>query len=266
LWISDTTGDHGTDIAPPSGVTNMIAWAGDRVLYTTDTGDHLSIKSLVPERNTAEEVVSTGGGPGATSDGRTILYTVGVTADLWKADHDGLHAERLVSGPVATPVVTGDDREVIFLTRRDGQQTAWIVPLAGGNPRPLTTMVVSFPTLDVSQDGASMVFGSFDREGRPITLTCDLPACATPRRVPALDGHSAITRWMPDGRTIGYLDFATPSNIWAAPLDSGLPRQLTRFSDPSIRLGDFHWSRDGRLAVARFKTTNDIVLFKGLKR
>jgi Tol biopolymer transport system component len=112
----------------------------------------------------------------------------------------------------------------------------------------------------------SMVFGSFDSEGKPVTLVCDLPACGTSHRVPALDGLNAMTRWMPDGHTIAYLDAATRSNIWAAPLDGRAPRQLTHFTDPSTALGDFHWSRDGRLAVARFKSTTDIVLFKGLKR
>jgi hypothetical protein len=30
-------------------------------------------------------------------------------------------------------------------------------------------------------------------------------------------------------------------------------------------ISDFAWSRDGQLAVARMMTTNDVVLFKGLR-
>jgi hypothetical protein len=49
------------------------------------------------------------------------------------------------------------------------------------------------------------------------------------------------------------------------PLDGKPPHQLTHFTD---RTGtDFVWSRDGkRLAIARSTTTNDIVLFTGLKQ
>ena len=43
-------------------------------------------------------------------------------------------------------------------------------------------------------------------------------------------------------------------------------RKLTGFTDGAV-IGDFAWSRDGkRLAVSRSTTTNDIVLFTGLKR
>jgi Tol biopolymer transport system component len=71
-------------------------------------------------------------------------------------------------------------------------------------------------------------------------------------------------RWTPDGRAIAYINSATTSNVWLQPVDGGAPRQLTQFTDRTI--SDFAWSRDMRLAVARATITNDIVLFKGLKR
>jgi len=50
------------------------------------------------------------------------------------------------------------------------------------------------------------------------------------------------------------------------PLSGAPPRQLSRFADGRAIL-DFAWSRDGaRLAIARAKTTTDIVLFRGLRR
>jgi len=57
-----------------------------------------------------------------------------------------------------------------------------------------------------------------------------------------------------------------PTNIWAQPIDGASPRQLTRFAD-SRPIADFRWSADGqRLAIVRESVTNDIVLFKGLRR
>jgi Tol biopolymer transport system component len=74
-------------------------------------------------------------------------------------------------------------------------------------------------------------------------------------------------RWTPDGRGIAYIDAAaTQSNLWVQWLDGGSSYQITHFTDGRT-IGEFAWLHDGkRLAVARATTTNDIVLFKGLKR
>ena len=78
-------------------------------------------------------------------------------------------------------------------------------------------------------------------------------------------GARAPLKWIPDGRGIGYVT-GTPGNLWVLPLDGTPVRQLTHFTDERP-IADFAWSRDGqRLAIARTTTTNDIVLFKGLKR
>ena len=73
-------------------------------------------------------------------------------------------------------------------------------------------------------------------------------------------------RWTPDGRAIAYVAVGTPANLWARPFDGQPPHQLTHFSDDRGII-DFAWSRDGkRLAISRATVTNDIVLFKGLRK
>jgi hypothetical protein len=90
----------------------------------------------------------------------------------------------------------------------------------------------------VSPDG-TIVFRSQDGQSRPTTILCGLPACAS-RRALTLPGDRP--HWMPDGRAIAYVDAATQTNLWAQPLDGK------------------------RVAIARGTLTNDIVLFRGLKR
>ncbi len=71
-------------------------------------------------------------------------------------------------------------------------------------------------------------------------------------------------KWMPDSRTVAFID-TTLSNIWGMPIDGKAPYQVTKFIDGRT-ITDFSWSRDGkRLAISRSVTTNDIVLFKGLR-
>lgn len=67
-------------------------------------------------------------------------------------------------------------------------------------------------------------------------------------------------RWMADGQSLAYIDrHGGVSNIWAQPLDSNAPRQLTDFHNDQIF--DFAFSSDGkRLTIARGAESSDIVL------
>jgi Tol biopolymer transport system component len=124
-------------------------------------------------------------------------------------------------------------------------------------------MFVGAFSLDVSPNGQSIVVGTTDDRNNYAALVCDLPRCENRRRVAAVP--PGRLRWTPDGQGIAYISRTLPSNVWIQPLDGSAPHALTTFSDRVIT--DFAWSRDGsRLAVARGAVTNDIVLFKGLKR
>ena len=117
---------------------------------------------------------------------------------------------------------------------------------------------------DVSSDGRRLLFLTSDPQNQFKLMVCDLPACTNRLTLPLPPNFAYVTqRFMPDGRGIAYVD-TTLSNIWSLPLDGGPPRQLTGFSDR--RVANFAWSRDGkRLAIMRTISTNDVVLFKGLK-
>jgi Tol biopolymer transport system component len=181
---------------------------------------------------------------------------------LWKGDADGRHAVHLVSCQAIWPVVTADDRQVIFLTSRSGVQSPWIVSIDGGPPTQLADVATS--ELAVSRDGR-LVFPSRDAQNRRVFVVCDLPACTARKTVMPPMFASSLVRWMPDGRNLAYIDASTGSNLWVQPLDGSSPHQLTHFTDRTIT--DFAWSHDGkRLAISRATTANNIVLFKGVRR
>ena len=99
-----------------------------------------------------------------------------------------------------------------------------------------------------------------------VFIVCDFPECATRRTLTLQRSVPASVQWTPDGRAIAYVDGDTQTNLWVQPLDGAPAHQLTHFTDGRT-IPTFAWSRDGkRLAVARETVTNDIVLFKGLKR
>ena len=74
-------------------------------------------------------------------------------------------------------------------------------------------------------------------------------------------------RWTADGRALLYLSTKRGvSNVWEKPLDGGEAKQLTKFdSDQMGSSSGVEMSRDGKqLAVARFSTTNDVIMIKDL--
>jgi len=130
-------------------------------------------------------------------------------------------------------------------------------------PTQIVNMFAGAFSLDVSPDGRSLVFGTTDAQNRHTLFVCDLPACTGGRSLAAVP--PGRLRWMPDGKAVAYISSVTPSNVWLQPLDGMPSRPITHFTERTI--SDFAWTRDGsRLALARATITNDIVLFKGLRR
>jgi Tol biopolymer transport system component len=277
LWIGDGAGHEFSQTVPPALVTltstPSVAWAGDRVLYSSEA----SLARVAPGRTPPESMVMNpgGGAPAATSDGRSIVYVtseLGSRSGIWRMEGDGRQPMHLVSGNAFNPLVVPDDRTVIFLAlRSDSPNSAlWSVSIDGGTPTPLVNNVVVAPrTVDVSPDGRSLFFGTSEDQKHFIGVICDLPACTNRRRIPAPENAGDVrARWTPEGNAIAYVAAGQGArNLWVAPLDgSSPPRPFTSFTDDYL-ISDFAWSRDGmRLAVVRSRNTSDIVLFKGLKK
>ena len=77
IWVGDGAGLNGSEVVPPApfgGLIMTVAWAGNRLLYMTQSDGRLSVASVVPGRGMPEEVVRNGGVPVATSDGRKVIY------------------------------------------------------------------------------------------------------------------------------------------------------------------------------------------------
>ena len=166
-------------------------------------------------------------------------------------------------GSALFPIITPDDRYVVFISSRPGLQTPWIVPMEGGEAQEIVHVFAAIASMDVSRDGRRVLFQTSDAQNQNKHLVCDLPNCANrvSLDLPANAGFGA-RRFTADGGAIAYLD-SSGRNIWAQPLAGGPPRQITRFDDRSRYIANFAWSRDTkRLAIVWATTTNDIVLLK----
>jgi hypothetical protein len=267
IWVGDGLATSGTEVLPPApvlatGYGYKINWAGDRLLYP---GAGEAILGVVPGVGMPEQI-ALGEWAAATPDGRTIVYAglAQTGPGLFEADADGRHAVSLVPpGAVVDPVITADGHNVIY----GSLQGLMIVPLEGGTPKQIELDAgVAYEGFDLSPDGKSMAIVWRQENRQQMLLVCDLPVCASRRSLTMPRSVPGRVRWTPDGRGISYVDGDTQTNLWVQPLDGAPAHQLTHFTDGRT-IPSFAWSRDGkRLAVARETVTNDIVLFKGLKR
>ena len=132
IWVGDRIGATGAEMTAlaPGPAWASLAWASGRLLHVTIANGDTSI-AFLGARGGSDEIVTRGQFPAATSDGRTIVYVSdepGESRGLWKVDADGRHAVHLVTGRVAWPLVTRDDKHVIFGSWRGGAQRMWSVP------------------------------------------------------------------------------------------------------------------------------------------
>jgi eukaryotic-like serine/threonine-protein kinase len=268
VWLGDAAGGMGSEVVPPTlfaGALMTINWAGDRLVFDATPNGVATIVSLAPDSRTPTDIWSKAFLPTGTSDGRALAFANASGNGLLRLDtSDGAKPVQIVSGNALFPMITRDNRHVMYLSSETGVQSPWIVPIDGGQPTQIVKMFAAGNSIDTSPDGRRLLF--LTPEGSSFRfVVCALPACTdrATLEVPA-NYVPTLARFTHDGKGIAYVD-NTGTNIWAQPLDGGRPHPITRFTDRQIR--SFAWSRDWkRLAVLRATTTNDIVLLKGLKK
>jgi Tol biopolymer transport system component len=268
VWAGDASGESGAEIVPPfidHGATGLpLTWASDRLLYTAsaDARRPSSIMVVTPAQPAPEELVPGAYSPAATPDGKTIVMESAKESGLWKTDAEGRQSSSLVSGNASRPIVTPDGRNVVFISSRSGLQSPWIVSIDGGAPRQLMNRFAAMA--DVSTDGRMLALGSIRDDRSEMLVVCKLQDCSAVREFP-VHATRVPVHWLHDGSGVAFVPRADPANIWVQPLDGVSPHALTHFMSGHA-ITNFAWSRDGkRLAIARSTTTNDIVLFKGLR-
>src|SRR5262249_53875408 len=154
---------------------------------------------------------------------------------------------------------------VVFQSALSGSTRLWKVSIDGGEPVRLTDQYAFNPT--VSPDGQLIAcLYREDQPNAPAYKVAIIPfAGGAPIKLldipQSLRGPAGL-RWMPDGRTLMFIDTVNGvSNIWSPPLDSSAPKQLTDFKTDQIFWFDF--SRDGkRLALSRGTQTSDVILIR----
>lgn len=274
IWITAANEDENRARAIfKSNLPETVAWTPDgRIVYASRTGENWDIWISNRDGSESRQLTSdtfVDQQPAASSDGRYIVFQSNRSGgrNIWRMDPDGSNPRQLTEGSSddASPVSSVDGQSVVFMSNRSGTWSIWKVGIDGGAPVQLTDKPAQLPS--ISPDGKLISYFYADEqasnqprlaiipsEGGQQVKTLELPRSVQP----------IAFAWMPDGRSIAYLDNSSGIlNVWSKPIDGGAPKQLTNFKTEFVN--SFAISRDGQIATYRFSATRDIVLIKGFR-
>ena len=249
-----------------------VAWTPDgRILYAANANNSRDIWIMNGDGTNPKQLTANAGvnlQPRASADGRYVVFSsIRANAgafNLWRMDIDGSNPVQLTYGSgEGQPVCSPDGRWVIYAQGGPNtsaeQKTLWRVPIDGGESLPLTDKPSAFAS--ISPDGTLIACWYQEDPAGPMKMAL-IPTSGGPP-VKILDATMPRSlspiRWMPDGKSISYVN-TTPfvGNIWNQPVSGGPPQPLTQFTTELI--GGFDWSPDGQLICSRRHATQDAVL------
>ena len=243
--------------------------------------------------------------PRLSPDGATVAYVVGTVdkeandyrAAIWLAAVDGSTPPRRFTGGEkadADPRWSPDGTQLAFTSNRAGKiSQLYVMPVAGGEPRKLTSLKEDVTQAVWSPDGARIAFVSRVRDAayeeedekkrRPRRLTrlqykldsvgwtADRPqhlfvvpvdGSSEPVQLTDGDYEDHSPSWSPDGATIAFISARHPdwdlemvSDVYLVAAAGGEPRRLTQGGGS---IGGVSWAPDGRrLAIERYASLFD---------
>ena len=218
--------------------------------------------------------------PVFSRDGQWLLYSWrgdepdSLKKETWRnrvsptAITRGADAKRF-DGRVYTSIpIVGDERGYLPPRETRRPNHLYLVPLAGGKPRQLTTGELSQSSPAWSPDGRTIAFAQDTTENREVRDDASpglfLYSLADSSTRPLATGfaQSSDPVWSPDGRSIAFTcskGRGEESDVCVVPASGGTARNLT--GDWSLDPNGITWSADGKTLYFSAETNGNVHLF-----
>jgi Tol biopolymer transport system component len=229
-------------------------------LWTVRDGDATKAERL-PTGNVSF-YSSSGNNVSWTPDGRIVFVSnEGGEPNIWITHPDGSDRKQLTANGALnfSPVVSPDNKYIVFAVWRDGKKRLWRMNVDGSNPVQLTSGIGdSFPS--ITPDGQWVIYTASGP--KPTLWKVSINGGAP---VQIIDHHATMGVVSPDGKFIAYTYpesadvLAPPNRLAVIPIEGGQP--IKTFSVPATGtvLAVIQWANDGDsilYTVTRNNVTN----------
>jgi predicted Ser/Thr protein kinase len=252
IWMGTLRDEHFRPLgsAPINATSMWVGDGGDLVYATTSTLGTSSVWRVPAGTTKPVLVVNEASRPSVTPNGRVVVFTGDAgRRGLFRVNTDGSSLVALAGGDATDARVTPDGESVIFTATSGGRRTLHRIALGGGAITDLGSEAVDSRAV-ISPDGRRAAFESGGR-----VIVCELPDCTATTVV--LMAHPRA--WTSDSRGLTYVSRPGQANVWVAPVDGGMPRQITHFANQMITT--LAISPDGRrMAITRQRPFSDLTL------
>ena len=274
IWISSPNEDESrAQQVLKTNLPETVAWTPDgKIVYASRTGENWDIWIANHDGSESKQLTAdafTDQQPSACAGGKYIVFQSNRSRsrNIWRMNIDGSNQKQLTDGNYvdANPVCSSDGGSVVFMSARSGTWAIWKVGIDGGTPVQVTSRASEYPV--ISPDGKLIAYFSGEDKANDQPKLVIIPfEGGEPVKTVALPSsvQPLSFAWMPDGRSIAYVDTASGIlNVWSQNIDGGAPKQLTNFKSEFVNT--FAISRDGKIATYRVSATRDIVLIKDFR-
>ena len=276
IWVAPQATSKGgearaTQITTGAGRYFDLTWTHDNhILFASDSSGSADIW----ERHVAnaEQRQLTAGasrnyGPAAAPDGSFVVFHSNRSGNwqIWRMNRDGSNQTALTSGHEESnwAQITPDGKWIVYEHFGAGTLTTlWKRQLDGGEPERLTKTLSMRPA--VSPDGKLIAcWTKAETPNAPWQIS--LLSWPDGKVIKQFDvqqtdasGGSAI-RWMPDGKSVVYIDFRPDvTSLWQQAISGGAPKKILESAQQVIY--SFDISPDGQIAFSRGLRAHDVVL------
>ena len=274
IWISSPNEDESrAQQVLKTNLPETVAWTPDgKIVYASRTGENWDIWIANHDGSESKQLTAdafTDQQPSACAGGKYIVFQSNRSRsrNIWRMNIDGSNQKQLTDGNYvdANPVCSSDGGSVVFMSTRSGTWAIWKVGIDGGTKVQVTSRASEYPV--ISPDGKLIAYFSGEDKANDQPKLVIIPfEGGEPVKTVALPSsvQPLSFAWMPDGRSIAYVDTASGIlNVWSQNIDGGAPKQLTNFKSEFVNT--FAISRDGKIATYRVSATRDIVLIKDFR-
>ena len=210
IFVTDVTTKASRAIS--SGASHhfpAVSRDGRTLVVMRDEGTQSNLWRLDPDSGREEQLTKGAfdGFQSVSSDGTWLLHiSAGESLALWKRSMRDEDAVVLLKQPAFCPDISPDDREALcWVMEPSGDGAVRIVPLEGGDPRPIPGMPQQTGAFRYGPDGKSVTY-TISREGATELWSLPLEG-GEARRLARFDGKEIATfAWSPDGKRLAVVE------------------------------------------------------------